>query len=350
MAKRKRENKEYQALKQDLREKHPKRLYAFWGEERYLLEHYLKELRKIIPAESEEFNHRRLDGRNMALNDLQEAIDALPVFSEMTLTEVNDFDFSKMGEQTRGELLHVLSDIPEYACVVFIFDTVEFKLDGRVKANSALKKLFTSVEFAQQDQDELVNWIARHFKAEGKKIDRTAAEHLAFVTGGMMTNLSNEIGKLSAYCRGDKVTVRDIDAVVTPVLDAAAYELTDAILSGDGDKSVSKLGELMMMNEPPHKILFSIAAKLRQLLAAKTCLLSGKNMDDFMELCSVRYEFQARGIFTSARQLSLDQCRDMVLMASDTAYRFNSSQQDPGELLQELVMKLAICTGRKHTV
>ncbi len=340
MAKERNDNRGYTELKRDLRDKKPRRLYAFWGEERYLLEHYLGVLRKMIPEGTEEFNHRRLEGKNMQTNDLREAVDALPVFSQMTLTEVSDFDFSKTNEDTRRELLDILSDIPDYACVVFIFDTVEFKLDGRVKTNGAIKKLFNSVEFPKQEQSELTVWITRHMKALGKKISAPAAERLAFLTGGMMTSLINEIEKLSAYSRGDTVTVADIDAVVTPVLDAAAYELTDAILNGQRERAVAKLGELLMMDEAPHKILFSISAKLRQMLCAKACLGAGLGQQEFMEMCSIRYPFQARGIITAARGYSVKRCCQMVRLSSKAAYLLNSSSQDPEKVLQELVVRL----------
>ena len=340
MAKRKGENGTYQQLKNDLRNGKPGRIYAFWGEERYLLEHYLGELRRLVPAGTEEFNHRRLDGRILSVNDLQESIDALPVFSDFTLTEINDFDFSKINDQTRQSLVSILSDVPDYACVVFVFDTVEFKLDGRIKANASLKKMITSVEFARQDQNEIVVWIARHFKADGKKIDRDTAEYLAFITGGMMTDLSNEIEKLVAYSRGETITKADVDAVVIPVLDAAAYELTDAILSGKRAASMEKLGELFAMGEPPHKILFSISMKLRQLLCAKACILSGVGIDEFMKMCSVRYEFQAKSVLTSAKRLTLSECRNMVTASSNAAYVLNSSAQEPEEVLKELIVRL----------
>ncbi len=340
MAKKREENGAYQQLKNDLRNGTPARIYAFWGEERYLLEHYLNELRRLVPAGTEEFNHRRLDGRSLSTNDLQESIDALPVFSDFTLTEINDFDFSKTNDQNRQLLVNILSDVPDYACVVFVFDTVEFKLDGRIKANANLKKMITSVEFAQQDQNEIVVWIARHFKAEGKKIDRSTAEYLAFITGGMMTDLSNEIDKLTAYSKNEAITRADVDAVVVPVLDAAAYELTDAILSGKQETAIEKLGELFMMDEPPHKILFSISAKLRQLLCAKACILSGVGINEFMRLCSVRYEFQAKSVFSSAKLHTLSECRNMVTASSEAAYMLNSSAQEPEEILKELVVRL----------
>ena len=335
-------NTGYLELTRDLKAGSVKRLYAFYGEERYLLEHSLKRLRDMVPAGTESFNHHRLEGKSLTMTELTEAIDALPAFAELTLTEVSDFDLSKLNEVSRKELLDILSDIPEYACVVFVFDTVEFKLDGRVKANAELKKLFTCVDFPVQEMATLSPWIARHFKAAGKRITRDAVELLVTMTGGLMTNLNMEIEKLTAYCTGEAVTAPDVEAIVTPVLDAVAYELTDAVLSGNGDLAIQKLGELLLMNEAPHRILFSVAAKLRQLLCAKICLQNGLGLKDLMRLCDIRYDFQARSVLDLARRTSLTRCAEMVSLSADTAYKLNSSSQDDGELVREFVVRVLL--------
>lgn len=338
----KNENIEYENLRRDLSAGTLKNLYVFHGEERYLLSYYLDQLKSRIPVGTEEFNHKRFDGKSLPLRDLVEAIDALPVFAENTLTEIWDYDFSKINEENRKELLSILSDIPEYACVVFVFDTIEFKLDGRVKANAAIKKLFNVVEFKAQEKSELTKWIAKHFKSSGKKIDKETAEYLSFVTGGLMTGLSGEINKLAAYVTGEFITKNDIDAVVIPVIDAQTYELTDAILNGNRELALKKLSDLLSMNEAPHKILFSIALKIRQLLCAKILQKSGKTIRDFMSLCGIKYEFQAKGIYSAARKMSMESCKKLVACTSDTAYKLNSSSQDGGDLLKELLVKLIV--------
>jgi len=343
MAKKEANTAGYDELLAALRTNEPRRLYAFYGEERYLLEHYLGELRKLVPAGTEEFNLRRFDGRTLTPRDLSEAVDALPVFSERTVTEIWDYDFSKAGEDARSSLLETLSDIPEYACVVFVFDTAEFKLDARYQINARLKALFSQVEFCPQDQDKLTRWIAGHVKSAGKKIAGDTAEYLSFRTGGLMTTLDNEIAKLVSYCGGDTVTRADVDAVVTPVLDAAAYELTDAMLRGDCSAAAGKLGELLAMDEAPHKILYSIGVKARQLLGAKLCLEAGAGTGEFSRLFGIRYEFQARAVLSAARRASLGTCRGFVCLCAEAAYKLNSSAEGGGrEILAELLTSFAL--------
>ena len=53
----------FQKLKNDLAAGRAENAYIFYGEETYLREYYLKELRrKLIPAGFEEFNYHTLEG------------------------------------------------------------------------------------------------------------------------------------------------------------------------------------------------------------------------------------------------------------------------------------------------
>ena len=224
------ENTEYIELRRDLKEKRAKPLYAFYGSERFMLGWALKELRKRIQPGTEEFNDRRFDGKTVTIDELADALEMLPAFSDFVLIEVTDYDFSKLGDDDISRLKSLLSDIPEYMCVVFIFDENGMKLDGRRKQNAELKKLFTQVLFTRQEDAELRNWIKRHFAADGKSISDADADYLAYITGGLMTSMAGEIDKVTAYSRGERITRQDIDAVVIPTLEAQTYELTDALL------------------------------------------------------------------------------------------------------------------------
>ncbi len=331
---------EFSALKRDVAENKIGNVYVFDGEERYLLEHYLSEIRKkLVPEGVEEFNHRRFEGKGLDLTALYQAVDALPVFSERTLTEVWDFDFSKLNDEGREGMFSFLSELPDYSCLIFIYDTVIFKLDARVKINAQIKKLLPVVEFRAQEKSDIINWIGRRFKSLGKQIDPGTSEYLAFVSGGLMTPLIGEIEKTAAFCRGTEITRADIDAVVTPVLDAAVYKMTDAIATHRFEDAAAVLSDLIGMNEPAQKIIYSISMKMRQLFAARIYVEKGKSTADLMELCGIRYEFQAKNLLNAARRIDPDWCRRSVRLCADTALSLNSG--GTAECLTVLLMRLA---------
>lgn len=341
MAKPKKDAKGLNDLKKRISDGDLCHVFAFYGEERYLLEYYLGEIRKkIIDGGMDEFNHKKLTGKGMTAADLREAVDALPVFAERTMVEIDDYDIFRQGEDTKNELISIFSDLPEYTCVVFVYDTLEYKPDGRVKINAALRQYITEVEFAGQDQNDLINWISRRFRALGRQIDRATADYLVFMGGDLMTKLIGEIEKVAAYSTNDFITKADIDAVVTPVIDAVTYKMTDAIINKNYKTAMVILSDLFALEEPPHKIIYSLSLRMRQLYCAWVCQTNGRGISELMDMLGLKNEYQAKGLMQGAKRAGGAWCKEAMGQCADTAYKLNSSGSSGQQLLTDLLLHL----------
>ena len=130
-----------QELKTAIKEKRPERLYIFHGEEVFLLNHYLQQLKKLLVDDlTESFNFHRLNNENFDIQVFADAVENLPMMAESTMVQVDDIDIFKLNETDRDKIGEILSDIPEYCTVVFTYETVTWKPDKR------LKKLWSVVE------------------------------------------------------------------------------------------------------------------------------------------------------------------------------------------------------------
>ena len=91
-AKKASKNEAYQKLKTDLKEGNPLgNAYLFYGEESYLREYYLGEIKKkLIPAGFEEFNYHVLEGKDLTAQSLTEMAETMPMMAERTLIVVTD--------------------------------------------------------------------------------------------------------------------------------------------------------------------------------------------------------------------------------------------------------------------
>lgn len=331
----------YKKLKSDLTSGGIGDLYIFYGEEKYLQEYYMSKLRsELLPEGLWEFNQKVFTADNFEINAFEEAMNMLPIMSERTLIEIHDYNIFKASEDIRGRFSALIDDLPEYVCIVLLFDTAEFTVDKRIKYNANLIKKFDVVEFQIQEQTDLISGIKRRYKKLDKDIDTQTAEYLVFVTGGLMNKIISEIEKTAAYTKEKVITRQSIDAVTIPVLDAAAYKLTDALLIKKFDNAASVLNTLLEMQEAPHRILYSVAVKYRQLMAAKACVNSGKKTVDLMSICGIRYEFQAKGLMQSAQKVSMEACCRYVAICSEAALKLNSGN-DGKEVLSELLIALA---------
>lgn len=124
----------YRKFKKDLSQGTIGSLYIFHGEEAYLRDYYLDQMKaKLIPGGMESFNYHLLPGKGLTAQRLGETVDALPMMSPRTLIVVNDYDLFKAPEGERTAMTKILSDLPEYCCLVFVYDTVPYKSDARMR-------------------------------------------------------------------------------------------------------------------------------------------------------------------------------------------------------------------------
>lgn len=327
-------------LKKDLAAGRPGQLYIFHGEETYLRDHYLGRLREaVLTGGLGEFNRHDIAARDMSPHALEEAVDCLPMMAERTLVEVADFDLFKAEERDREEYIRILSNLPDYCCLVLLYDVLEYKPDARTKLAQTVKAHGTAVNFARQSPQELADWVRRHFKAQGKEIDLRLCEELIFLCGDLMHSLQQEVGKVAAYARGDRITRADIEAVATPQLSAVVFRIADAIGEKNFDKAAATLGELYQMQKTPYEIMGAFGKQMRQLYSARLALDGRKNAAWVSQLWGMRYP--ADRLMVSARRFSLPWCRNAVIRCAQTDLAMKSTGQDARELMTTLLLELA---------
>ena len=342
MAKKQAPGGELQLLKQNIREKTPGRLYVFFGEETFLLEHYLGQLKKLVlDPLTESFNYHRFNTETFDVTAFSEAVENLPMMAEYTLVQVEDIDLFKMSESDRDRMAAALADIPVYCTVVFVYTAAPWKPDKRMKKLwESIEKSGLVVEFAKQDQRDLIAWVTRHFAARQKKISTELCAYLIDITDGTMTSLLGEIEKICAYSGSDQICKADIDAVTEPVLDAVVFQMTDFLSAGRYDEALQKLQQLLKMQQEPLAILGAVGSHFRRLGAARTLLDNRKNSADLQKLCGLP-DYPARKTMEAAQRFSASFCRRASELVLETDFRIKTSYDDSQRLLELLLLSLA---------
>ncbi len=342
MAKNNEQPNAMQELKTAIREKNPGRLYFFHGEETFLLQHYLEQLRKLLIDElTESFNFHKLTTENFDIRSFADAVENLPMMADSTMVWVDEIDIFKLGESDREKITEILSDIPEYCTVVFTYETTPWKPDKRLKKLwGAVDKNGTVVEFAKQEQRDLIPWVARHFAANKKRITPDLCAYLIDITGGTMTALAGEISKICAYSGADDIHKSDIDAVTEPVLDAMVFQMTDLLGQGEYGAALVKLRTLLKMQQEPIAILGAIGGHFRRLGTARTLLDNGKTSTDLMRLCGMG-DYPARKAMSAAGRFSGVFYARTAELILETDRQMKTSYDEPDRLLELLVMRLA---------
>lgn len=329
-------------LKTAIRERNLDRLYFFHGEESFLRNHYLEQMKKIlIDSLTESFNYNKLTRENFDLQTFADAVESLPMMAENTFVVVDDIDLFKLPESDRERLAAIFSDIPSYCTVVFTYESVEWRPDKRLKKLwDAISQNGTVVEFAKQEQRDLINWVGRHFAANKKQIAPGLCSYLIDITGGTMTALAGEITKICAYSEGDTIVKSDIDAVVEPVLDAIIFDITDCLSEGKYDVALQKMQEVLKKQEEPLKILGTIGTHFRKISAARILRDNGKNAGDLMRLYHMN-DYPARRTMETAKFFTPAFCAKALSLIVETDRALKTSRDNPERLMELLVLQLA---------
>ena len=330
------------AFRKSLKDGQFERCYILYGQERYLREHYARELRRaVLGSDDYPFNLRQYEGKNLDLTELSEAVDAYPSFAEHTLVEVRDYDLYQGTEEERKQLISILKELPEYCCLVFLFDTLEYKADKRKKSlYEAIRSSAASVEFPVQGQSELTRWVIRHFAAQKKEISRDDAAYLVFLCGSLMEGLINEIGKIAVYAQGSRITREDIDAAAVPVVEAQTFKLTDALASKRYEEAAELMHKLFQLNTEPIAINAMIGSQLRKLYAASLTKAAGKSLTELMEITGSS-EYACRQYLRVCSGFTANWYRNSLRRCAEADLRMKTGASDSNTVLISLFLQMA---------
>ena len=342
MAKQRNDTDALQELKGAIRARSLDRLYIFHGDEVYLLQYYLDKIKKLLVEElTESFNFHRFNQENFTLQEFVDSVEGFPMMAEHTMVHVDEVDLFKLPEGEREKIAEVFSDIPEWCTVVFTYETVVWKPDKRQKKFwDAVNSNATIVEFAKQNQRELISWVSRHFLNQGKRISNDLCAYLIELTDGTMTSLTGEIHKIASYSGADEIKKSDIDAVTEPVLDAVVFQMTDLLSDGKYGAALEKLHQLMKMQQEPIAILGAIGGHFRRISTARTMLDHGRPASELAKLYGIQ-DYPARKSMDAARRFRPEFCKKAAELVLETDSRMKTSFDDPQRLLEMLILQLA---------
>lgn len=265
----------------------------------------------------------------------------MPMMAERTLVRVDDVDLFKQPEGAREQYAAILSDIPDYCCVLFVYDTVEFKINSTMKKlAAAVKEHAQIVSFGKQSERSLCAWITRHFRAHGKSVTDRAVSVSDLPHRRADDHARREIDKIAAYQEGEAITRGAIDAVVIPALSAQTFDISDAVVNRDFEKALFKLQELYAMQTDPIAVLGAIGAQLRRLYYARVILSSGGGQKELMELDGAQ-ELPAGLTMTAARRVTDRFCQSAIQLVLDTDLAMKTSAGEQEQLLELLLVRLA---------
>lgn len=249
--------------------------YFLYGEEKFLAEQFISDVRQVLQSEDSDFLWERFNLSETSLMTVLDTARTVPFFltsRRIIIVDIPSGKADKLGKADRQGLEEFLSSPAQHTVCVFI-------VQGKIRKNSVLFKLFSSLprktltmgELIPLKDRKLIQWIEQTVYALGKKANPSTISRIVELFGNDLALLSNEIEKVAAYI-GDKniIETDDVNQMSGGMKSVDEYELSNALVERDYQRCLVALNDqIVQEGARPEMILGSVAYFFRDLLIAK---------------------------------------------------------------------------------
>lgn len=265
-------------------------------------------------------NLRFFEGENLDYQDFKDIFQQTPMFQEKKLIVLRDVfqnqEFKDTFLQNRQKFIDSK-------------DIIIFQEEGEISPKDAFPKFLLESTKAQGfdllEGQKLKNWVNKEFKKYGAEIDPQAVGTIINYVGDDLWRISNEIQKLAAFKKDEKITAEDVKLLVRPQIETDIFKTIDALAARNKKQAISFIHEHLERGDNPLYLLSMINFQFRNLLVVKE---TGK--------LNFRPYF-VRKILGLAQRFTVEDLRRIYREIFETDLKIKTGQLDPQTALDLLI-------------
>lgn len=349
--------------------------YLFYGEEAYKRRHY-KEMLKEAVTKGNTMNLSEYEGKSIDWQAVYDTSQTMPFFAERRLIIVENsgkFSGKKAEKEDTGGseridgaggknidaagtagagtadaggtaadgagagsadiLERILRELPETTCIAFFEESAA--------KNKKIYKLIASngvvCECGADNEDTVINWLARGFAGAGKKVRRSTLELLTGRVGLDYDLLHTEFEKIISYA-GDKEIISDSDvmAISSEVTESRIFDMLTAMSEKNVRKVLAKYRDLLANKEAPLYILAMLRIQFRTMLQAAELSSRGLRSHEIAKQIG-KPVFAVDKILRCLRHFTKEQIEEILDEISETDRKSKS-----GEIQDQIGVELLL--------
>ncbi len=319
-------------------------VYLLYGDEAYLTAKYADAIGKAAVVEDMGgFNLQKFDGETASAEQLEQAIDALPLMAERKCVIIRDLDFT--DDAVAERILPLIENPCETTVLVLMY--MRLQPTGKQAVWKTLRdtaaKVGGVVKFTKPTATEIAATLCARAARRNCVLSSANANFLIEQCGDDVLLLCNELDKLAAIADGGEITAALIKKAATQNLEAKGYELTKAVLYRKSDEAYGILDILLGQREDPIAILAILIGAFVDMYRMKVAGVSAEEVHGaFPQMYGKskvsRLTFAARD---AARMTPEQLCEKLEILAqADTLLK--SSRANPRFVLEQAIAKLML--------
>lgn len=326
-----------QQLKKLIKDKQIEGIYLFFGEEQYILNAYLdKAIEAAIDDSDITMNLDVFEGHGISIDKVIDAMDTLPFLGEKRVVVLKNAEiFASKNSLKAEQLLAAIDSLPS-TTVLFI---TEEEVDKRTKLYKKLNSVGKSYEFKRLSEDELVQYIAGQLGKQDKKIEKSVARHLIHSVGFDLATVHNELEKLMAYSKEEQIiTIEAIDSVCTKSVENRIFDLVDCMGTNKRQHALKLYHDLIVLKEPPTRILFMITRQFRLILQTKLMLDKGNDKKEIASILKIP-PFVLEKNIKQAQRFNIKQLKQALGQCLEVEVSMKTGKMDINLGIELLIIK-----------
>jgi DNA polymerase-3 subunit delta len=284
----------------------------------------------------------------------------------LTYCKSRDFDLTKRKGCEDHRLGNLLDNgLPEWALLLLTAVQVDRRTRLYKRFEEAGAVLYLGLErdrSGKVNRESLIDFVNQRVAQAKKTMEPQARELIVSRAGDELRGLQQELDKLLLFV-GERPAIRaaDVEAIMADHGEGWIFDLTRAIGDHDAVTSLAQLSRLLGQGEHPLKILGTIAAEIRRLLAARQLLGTelarswrrGISYPQFQQTILrdgapllTRSPYADYMCFQRAEGFSLSDLSGYMDDIFDADLRLKSSGNQPRLVMEKLILGMCLKTSR----
>jgi DNA polymerase III delta subunit len=231
------------------------------GNNSYGLQTELTRLTNEFVANNSQLGLLRLDGEEVEINQIDEALTNVSLFSPNKLVILRS---PSKNKQFSDQVEQILENISEGSDVIL----VEPQLDKRLSYYKTLKKNTDLRDYPELDAQKLIQWAVAYATASGGQLSQADARYLVERVGVIQQLIERELDKLITYQA--EISRSTIDALTEPTPQTTVFQLMEAAFAGRSARALGLYKEQRDQKVEPPQILAMLSWQLQVLAIIKT--------------------------------------------------------------------------------
>ncbi len=315
-------------LEKELKQGRLQALYVLYGEETFLLENCVKNIKKLFGEKITGINYILLDETNInaIISDIE-----TPAFGyekkliiakntglfKKDLKRKSKNDNLDLKEKLNTYIKENISQINETVVIVFIEETAE-----KCELLSTIDKYGITCNFEYLKPIQIQNRLKAIINAYKVNIEMSTLSYLIECCGTDMQELINETRKLIEYAgEGNTIKKEDIDKLSIKKMESIIFDLTDSLGKKNTKQAIEVLRNLVLSKEPLQKILITLYNHFKKLYLTKLAISQNKDVTSYLDL-KPNQSFLTNKYKAQAGYFKLKELRRILQEFCDLDYKY----------------------------